>query len=98
MKELIIFDIPLLFEKSQEKNFDATLLVTASEKIQKERALSRGKLSNEDFALIKKNQLTEEVKIKKANYIFYTDKPMEETRLEVKLLHEKILNREIIKK
>ena len=34
---LIVFDIPLLFEKQQERNFDAVLVVTASELTQKKR-------------------------------------------------------------
>ncbi len=93
-KPLIVFDIPLLFEKDQEKVFDATLLVTASEKTQKKRALLRGKLSIDDFELIKKNQLEEEKKIKRADYVLNTDKPIEETNFEVKALHHNILNRE----
>ena len=95
LKPLVIFDIPLLFEKNQEKSFDAILLVTASEETQRERALLRGKLSEEDFELIKKNQLKEENKIRRANFIFNTDKPIEQTELEVKNLHRKILNKEI---
>ncbi len=98
MKPLIIFDIPLLFEKNQEKNFDAVLLVTASEETQKKRALARGKISSEDFDLIKRNQLNEKNKLKRSNFVFNTDKPLKETKLEVKILHKKILNNEINKK
>ena len=93
MKPLIIFDIPLLFEKNQEKSFDAVLLVTASEETQKKRALSRGKLSSEDFDLIKKNQLTEENKLKRASFVLNTDKPIDETKLEVNILYQKILKK-----
>ena len=95
LKPLIIFDIPLLFEKNQEKYFDAILLVTASEEIQKERALSRGKLSIEDFNLIKKNQLKEKEKIRRASFVLNTNKPIQETKTEVKVLYKKILNGEI---
>ncbi len=98
MKPLIIFDIPLLFEKNQEKNFDAVLLVTASEKTQKKRALARGKISSEDFDLIKRNQLTEKNKLKRSSFVFNTDKPIKETKVEVNNLHQKILNKEINKK
>ena len=48
--------------------------------------------------LIKKNQLDEENKIRRANFVFNTDRPLEETKLEVKLLHRKILNKEIERK
>jgi len=98
LKPLVVFDIPLLFEKNQQKNFDATLLVTASEETQRKRALLRGKLSKKDFELIKKKQLNEEKKISKATFVFNTDKPIEETQLEVKLLQRKILNKEIVRK
>ena len=98
LKPLIIFDIPLLFEKNQDKSFDATLLVTASEVTQRERALLRGKLSKEDFDLIKKNQLKEENKIRRADFILNTDKKIEETKLEVKILYKKIFNKEIKRK
>ena len=94
-KPIIILDIPLLFEKNQEKGFDATLLVTASEETQKERALSRGKISTEDFELIRKNQLREEKKINRASFVLNTDKPIEETKLEVKELYGEILNNKI---
>ena len=73
-------------------------MVTASEETQRERALSRGKLSKKDFELIKKKQLNEENKIRRANFVFNTDKPIDETELEVKLLHQKILNKEIERK
>ena len=73
-------------------------MVTATEDTQRERALLRGKLSKKDFELIKKNQLNEKNKIIRADFVFNTDKSIEETELEVKFLHQKILNKEIEKK
>ena len=86
----IIFDIPLLLEKNQEKNFDAVLVVTASEKTQKSRVLGRKNITEKDFELIKKNQLKEEQKIKKADYLINTDKSLKETEQDVMLIYDKI--------
>ena len=86
----IIFDIPLLLEKNQEKNFDAVLVVTASENTQKNRVLSRRNMAEKDFKLIKKNQLNEQEKVKRADYIINTDKRLQETRQDVLLIHNKI--------
>ena len=87
---LIILDIPLLFEKKQEKNFDAVLVVTASETTQRNRVLSRKNMSEQDFQLIKQNQLDEKEKIKKADFLINTDKSLQETKQDVAKIHNKL--------
>tara|TARA_B100002051_G_scaffold218915_1_gene212209 strand:- start:724 stop:1329 length:606 start_codon:yes stop_codon:yes gene_type:complete len=87
---LIIFDIPLLFEKKQEKNFDAVLVVTASETTQKKRVLSRKNITEKDFQLIKRNQMNEKEKLKRANFLINTDKSLTETKQDVIEIHSKI--------
>ena len=95
-KKLLVFDVPLLFEKNQEKKFNAILLLTASEETQKKRVLSRPGFSNDHFELIKEKQLKEKEKIERANFVLFTDQSIEKTRKEVKALYSKILNKEII--
>ena len=87
---IIIFDIPLLFEKNQERKFDAVAVVTASEVTQKNRVLKRENMSEKDFLLIKRNQLSEEEKLKRADFIINTDKVLPETRQDVQELYKKI--------
>ena len=87
---LKILDIPLLFEKQQERNFDAVLVVTASELTQKKRALSRKSIKEQDFQLIKRNQMNEQEKIKRADYIINTDKSLLETKQDVLEIYQKI--------
>tara|TARA_B100001057_G_C22482102_1_gene806844 strand:- start:130 stop:759 length:630 start_codon:yes stop_codon:yes gene_type:complete len=87
---IIIFDIPLLFEKHQEGNFDAVVVVTASEITQKNRVLNRKNVSLKDFQLIKRNQLGEKEKVKKANFIINTDKTLSETKNDVVDLYNKV--------
>ena len=87
---LIIFDIPLLFEKEQERKFDAVLVVTASELTQKKRVLSRSNIKEKDFQLIKRNQMNEQEKIKRADFLINTDKSLQETKQDVLEIHQKI--------
>ena len=88
---LIVFDIPLLFEKQQERNFDAVLVVTASELTQKKRVLSRKNIKEEDFELIKRNQMNEQEKIKRADFLINTDKSLQETKQDVLEIYQKII-------
>ena len=88
---LIIFDIPLLFEKQQERKFDAVLVVTASELTQKKRVLSRKNMKEQDFQLIKRNQMNEKEKIKRADFLINTDKSLLETKQDVLEIYQKII-------
>ena len=87
---LIVFDIPLLFEKQQETKFDAVLVVTASELTQKKRVLSRKNMKEQDFQLIKRNQMNEQEKIKRADFLINTDKSLLETKQDVLEIYQKI--------
>ena len=87
---LIIFDIPLLFEKKQERNFDAVLVVTASESTQRNRVLGRKNMSEQDFQLIKRNQINEKEKIKRADFLINTDKSLLETKQDVAQIYNKL--------
>ena len=87
---LIVFDIPLLFEKQQERNFDAVIVVTASELTQKKRVLRRKNIKEQDFQLIKRNQMNEHEKIKRADFLINTDKSLQETKQDVLKIYQKI--------
>ena len=89
---IIIYDVPLLFEKNQERNFDAVVLVTASEITQKSRVLERKNMTEKDFDLIKRNQLSETEKLKRADFILNTDNSLSETKREVMNLYQKLRN------
>ncbi|MDC3068074.1 dephospho-CoA kinase [Paracoccaceae bacterium] len=90
-KPLVVFDIPLLFEKNQEKNFDGTLVVTASEQTQRSRVLKRDNYTEKDFYLIRSNQMGEKEKIKRASFVINTDKDMNTTKKEVLNLYNKLV-------
>ena len=89
---IIIFDIPLLFEKNQEGEFDSVAVVTASEITQKSRVLKRKNITEKDYLLIKKNQLSEKEKLKRADFIINNDNPLHDTKNDVQELYKKIKN------
>ena len=87
---IIVFDIPLLLEKKQEGKFNAVLVVTASEKTQKDRVLRRKNINEKDFQLIKNNQLNEQEKLKKADFVINTEKSLSETKRDVLKILDRI--------
>ena len=87
---MIIFDIPLLFEKKLEKKFDGVLVVTASTITQRNRVLNRINMTEKDFQLIKQNQMDEKEKLKRADFLINTEKSIQETKKEVLQIHNKI--------
>jgi dephospho-CoA kinase len=64
-----VFEIPLLFETHQEKNFDCVIVVDIQKSLQKARALKRSSLTTTQFENILKNQMPPALKKKKADYI-----------------------------
>lgn len=69
---LVVLDIPLLFEKGLEEICDATLLVTAPEKLQRERVLARPGMTPALFAQLKARQMPDAQKRALADHILET--------------------------
>ncbi len=83
-KKMIVQDIPLLFETGADKTCHVVIVVYAPEDIQAERVLSREQMTPEKYEKIKEFQLSSEEKIKKADYVIYTDKDKDAIEEEVK--------------
>lgn len=56
-KKILFFDVPLLFEKRIEKNYDSIIYTTVNFTTQKERVLKRENMTLNKFAQICKNQI-----------------------------------------
>lgn len=69
---LIVFDIPLLFEKGTEAQMDATLLVTAPPALQRARVLSRPGMTEAQFTALLSRQMPDRDKRARANHIIET--------------------------
>jgi dephospho-CoA kinase len=70
--DLIVLDIPLLFENGTETTVDATLLVTAPAALQRERVLARPDMTEAHFATILARQMPDADKRKLATHIVET--------------------------
>ena len=63
-KEILVFDVPLIYETKSEKQYDLILLTNCNKKLQKARVLKRDKMTNSLFENIVKSQLSFNEKIK----------------------------------
>lgn len=70
--DLLVFDIPLLFEKGTEAEMDATLLVTAPPRLQRSRVLARANMTEDQFNMILSRQMPDAEKRSRATHIIET--------------------------
>ncbi|MCG7493935.1 dephospho-CoA kinase [Thalassobius sp. Cn5-15] len=85
--EILVFDIPLLFETDGDKGMDATVTVYVDEDTQRERVMARGTMSVAQFEAIRAKQMPIADKRARADYEIETDRP-DHARAQVEaLLH-----------
>jgi dephospho-CoA kinase len=70
--DLIVLDIPLLFENGTEHTVDATLLVTAPAALQRQRVVARPGMTEAHLAMILARQMPDADKRKRATHIVET--------------------------
>ena len=80
---LIVFDIPLLFEKTGQHGLDAVAVVSAPATVQRERVLARPGMTVEKFERILARQVPDSEKRARADYVIDTGAPLAETRAQV---------------
>ncbi len=71
--DILVFDIPLLFETGGENSMDAVACVSVSPDIQEERVLARGTMSRQQFDLIREKQYPDAEKRARSDYVIITD-------------------------
>lgn len=71
--DIIFFDIPLLFEKNEQDNYDAVWVVTADRDIRIARMMQREGIDENMAELIMDAQDTEDKKIEAADYVIYNN-------------------------
>jgi dephospho-CoA kinase len=81
---LVVLDIPLLYETGGENRVDAVVVVSVSFDEQRKRVLARGGMTEEKFKSILKNQLPDEEKIKRADFVIDTGKGLEAAHQQVR--------------
>ena len=91
---LVVFDIPLLFEKGGSSQVDAVLVVSASAEAQRNRVLARPGMSAEKFEKILALQMPDAEKRARADYVIDTGTSLAETRHAVQELSHRLTLRE----
>lgn len=86
--ELMLLDIPLLFEANRTKDVDVVVVVSATTEQQRARALQRPGMTLKKLNLILARQLPDEEKRSKADYVIDTSTSLEDTFNQVKALIE----------
>ena len=86
---ILVFDIPLLYETNGDKHMDAVACVYIDEETQKKRTLNRGTMTEEQFFQILTKQMPISEKRARADYVIMTD-TVENVRHQVKHILQQI--------
>lgn len=90
--DVIVFDIPLLFETGAENEMDAVVCVSVSPEMQEKRVLDRGTMTRDQFLSIRDKQMPNNAKCAQSDYVITTE-TLEDTRRQVHHVLEQIKRR-----
>lgn len=87
--DLVLLDIPLLFETGGDTRMDAVVVVTAPPDVQRARVLERAAMTPAQFEIILANQLPDVQKRQRADYVIETTS-LEHAKSQVQTILEQI--------
>ncbi len=90
-KKVFIADIPLLFETGGHEHVDKIIVVSAPAHIQKQRVLSRGNMDEDKFAYILSQQIPDQIKRQKADFVVNTAEGLDKAREQVQTIMDTLL-------
>jgi len=82
--QIVVLDIPLLFETGLDRDVDAVVLVTAPETVQRERVSKRPGMTPEHLAVILERQMKDAEKRARAHFIIDTSGDLAATKRQVR--------------
>lgn len=71
--DILVYDIPLLFETGAENEMDAVVCVTVSPELQEKRVLDRGTMTRDQFLAIRAKQMPNDEKCARSDYVVNTE-------------------------
>ncbi len=92
--EMVLLDIPLLFETGGRERVDVIVVVSAPYELQRERVLARPDMTEEKFDEIFAKQVSDADKRAGADYIVESDKGLDHARAQVREIIADLKGRE----
>jgi len=89
--EVVVLDIPLLFETGGERKVDKIVVVSAPHLVQKERVLARPDMTEGKFSAIVAKQMPDSEKRKRADFVIDTSRGFEAAREDVRAILRTLL-------
>ena len=71
--DILVFDVPLMFETGGDAAMDAVACVSIPPEVQQERVLARGTMTLEQFEQIRAKQMPNDEKCARSDYVIVTD-------------------------
>ena len=90
--KFIILDIPLLFEKNNQQEYDKIIVVSAPKFVQAYRVLSRSRMTPKKFKFILSQQMSDQEKCRRADFLIKSGLGKYNTLCQIKKIKKLIIN------